>query len=208
MRWFAMPAVLTRPPAQTRRASVPPMPKRWTLAQFHQLGDAGYFEGMRAKLIHGVIIEEGPMNPPHAIAGMNAEEALRSAFGKGWWLWIEKPLVLGSDTDPMPDLAVLAGRPTVAGGHPTTAALVIEIADTSLDYDTTTKAELYATAGIADYWVVDVENRLLLVFRDPAPLPAGLGATAYQTRLTFAETDTVAPLALPSAAVRVADLLP
>ena len=203
-----MPAVLTRPPMQSRRASVPPMPKRWTLAQFHQLGDAGYFEGMRAKLIHGVIIEEGPMNPPHAVAGEKTEEVMRSVFGSGWRMRIEKPLVLGSDTDPMPDLAVVAGRPTVAGGHPTSAALVIEIADTSLDYDTTTKAELYATAGIADYWVVDVDNRQLLVFRDPAPLPAGLGATAYQTRLTFAETDTVSPLALPTAAVRVADLLP
>ena len=203
-----MPAVLTRPPMQSRRASVPPMPKRWTLAQFHQLGDAGYFEGLRAKLIHGVIIEEGPMNPPHAVAGEKTEEVMRSVFGSGWRMRIEKPLVLGSDTDPMPDLAIVAGRPTVAGGHPTSAALVIEIADTSLDYDTTTKAELYATAGIADYWVLDVDNRQLLVFRDPAPLPAGLGATAYQTRLTLADTDTVAPLALPTAAVRVADLLP
>jgi Uma2 family endonuclease len=203
-----MPAVLTRPPTQSRRASVPPTPKRWTLAQFHQLGDGGYFEGMRAKLIHGVIIEEGPMNPPHAVAGEKTEEVMRSVFGLGWRMRIEKPLVLGSDTDPMPDLAIVAGRPTVAGGHPTSAALVIEIADTSLDYDTTTKAELYATAGIADYWVLDVDHRQLLVFRDPAPLPAGLGATAYQTRLTLADTDTVAPLALPTAAVRVADLLP
>ena len=91
---------------------------------------------------------------------------------------------------------------------PTTALLIVEVARSSLFVDTTTKADLYATAGVADYWVVDVDNRQLLVFRDPAPLPAGLGATAYQTRLTFADTDTVSPLAMPTAAVRVADLLP
>jgi len=204
-----MSAVLAPPPrTPVRRAAVPPTPLRWTVAQFHQLGDAGYFEGLRAKLIHGVIIEEGPMNPPHAVAGEKTEEAIRQLFGTGWRVRVEKPLVLGQDTDPVPDVAVMAGRPTLAGVHPTTAALVIEIADTSLDFDTTTKAELYAIAGIADYWVVDVDNRQLLVFRDPAPLPAGLGATAYQTRLTFADTDAVAPLALPTATVRVADLLP
>jgi Uma2 family endonuclease len=85
---------------------------------------------------------------------------------------------------------------------------VVEVADSTLDQDTTTKAELYATAGIPDYWVLDVDGRRLLVFRDPAPLPTGLGATAYQTHLMLNPTDTVSPLATPTAVIRVADLLP
>jgi Uma2 family endonuclease len=69
-------------------------------------------------------------------------------------------------------------------------------------------AEVYATAGIADYWVVDVDGRRLLVFRDPVPLPQGLGGSAYRTHLTFGAGDSVSPLAVPTAVVRVADLLP
>jgi Uma2 family endonuclease len=159
-------------------------------------------------LITGTVFEDGPINPPHAVAGVKTEEVTREAFGKGWHLRAEKPLVLGQDTDPRPDVAVIAGRPTVVGGHPTTAALIIEIADTTFDFDTTTKAELYATAAIADYWVLDVDGRQLHVFRDPIPLPAGLGTTAYRTHDVWGETDEVSPLAAPVARVRVADLLP
>ncbi len=74
--------------------------------------------------------------------------------------------------------------------------------------DTTTKAELYATAGVPDYWVIDLENRQLLIYRDPVALPAGLGATAYRTHLAFGPNDSVSPLAAPTASVKVADLLP
>lgn len=197
-----MSAVLAPPLASCRR------PVRWTVQQFHQMGELGYFAGRRACLIRGVIVEEGPMNPPHAVAGEKTEEVMRDVFGKVWTLWIRKPLVLGYDTDPVPDIAVLAGRPTVADGHPTTAALVIEIAVSSLDDDLTTKAELYATGGIPDYWVLDVDGRTLHVFRDPASLPSPLNAIAYQTHLTFTNAQSVSPLAVPTATVAVADLLP
>ena len=89
--------------------------------------------------------------------------------------------------------------------HPTTAELIVEIADSSLFEDTTTKAEVYATGGIPDYWVLDVENRLLLIFRDPAPLPEG--GSAYRTCLKLKESDGATPLALPTASIRVGDLL-
>ena len=91
-------------------------------------------------------------------------------------------------------------------GHPTTASLVVEIADTTLTLDMTEKAELYATAGIADYWIVDLNARRLLVLRDPAPIAAG--GFAYRTQRVLGPADAVAPLAAPDATVRVADLLP
>ena len=147
------------------------------------------------------------MDAPHAIAVEKSDAELRTAFGKGWRYRVQLPLVLGQDTDPMPDIAVIRGTPG-AVVHPTAAELVVEIADSSLDYDTTTKAELYATAGIADYWVLDVDGRRLLVFRDPVPLPAGLGATAYRTHLTLTDADSISPLAAPTGTIRVADLLP
>lgn len=206
-----MPApAVTPPPPPVRTGPLPahaPAAKVWTVDQFHYLGDLGMFEGRRAKLIHGVIVEEGPMNPPHAIAGERTEDAVRAAFGPGWRVRVQKPLVFGLTIDPEPDVAVVRGAPAL-GPHPTTADLVVEISDTSLAYDLTTKAELYATAGIADYWVLDVDGRRLHVFRDPAVLPTALGAAAYWVHLEFGAADSVSPLAAPAAAVCVADLLP
>ena len=201
-----MPAVLTRPPAPR---SPLPMPARWTIAEYRRLGEAGAFVNRRTILLYGEIFDMLMPTPPHDVALGLTDDWLRSVFTSGVHVRNQMGFDFGTDSDPGPDLAVVTGTiRDYTTGMPTAARLIVEVARSSLHIDTTTKAELYATAGIADYWVVDVENRQLLVFRDPAPLPAGLGATAYQTRLTLADTDTVAPLALPTAAVRVADLLP
>jgi Uma2 family endonuclease len=173
---------------------------RWTCAEFHRFGDLGLFEGRKAMLIDGVILEEGPMNPPHALTLELVEDAIRAAFGTGWRVRCQAPLVLGQDLDPEPDLAVMAGSPRGSTGHPTTADLVIEVADSSLDFDTNARRLLYARAGIRDYWVVDVNGRKLLVYRNPAN-------GDYASRQTFGPADAVAPLALPAATVRIADLL-
>jgi Uma2 family endonuclease len=177
-----------------------PRPVRWTCAEFHRLGDLGVFEGRRAMLIDGVILEEGPMNPPQALTLELVEEALRTAFGSGWRFRSQSPLVLGQDLDPEPDFAVIAGTPRGSSGHPTTADLVVEVADSSLAFDTNEKRLLYAKAGIRDYWVVDVGGRRLLVYRDPQ-------AGDYATHQALGPADVAAPLAAPAAAVRVADLL-
>lgn len=198
-----MTATPLTPPPAARSGPYPPqpMPKVWTVAQFHYLGDLGLFEGRGAKLMNGAIIEEGPMKHPHAKASTKTEDRMREAFGRGWHVRASKPLVFGQTTDPMPDVAVVRGTPDDYTDHPTTADLVVEVSDTSLRYDLTDKLTAYAAAGIADYWVLDVNGRQLHVFRDPA-------GDAYASHLTLAESDTVAPLAAPAATVRVADLLP
>ncbi len=193
------------PPPLPVRAGPPPMhapaPRVWTVAEFHELGERGALDGRGAMLINGVIVEEGPMNPPHRLALELTIAALQQGFGTGWRVCGQMPLVLGLTTDPQPDVAVIPGSIRGATGHPATASLVVEISDTSFRYDTTDKLALYATAGIIDYWVLDVNGRRLHVFRDPA-------GDAYATHLTLGESDSVAPLASPAAAVRVADLLP
>src|SRR5262245_47836795 len=151
-------------------------------------------------LIDGVILEEGPMNPPHAITLELVGEAIRVAFGAGWRFRSQSPLVLGQDLDPEPDFAVIAGTPRGSSGHPTTANLVVEVADSSLDFDVNQKRLLYARAGIREYWVVDVNGRRLLVYRDPQ-------AGDYAAQQALGPADAVSPLAAPTAVVRVADLL-
>ncbi len=198
-----MPAHLATP--------VPTSPPRnllWTVDQFHYLGDLGMFEGRRAMLIDGVIMEEGPMNPPHRMALELSSAAVRTAFGPGWRVCVQMPLVLGQSTDPKPDVAVVAGSPRNTTTHPTTAALVVEVADSSLRYDTTVKLAVYAAGSIPEYWVLDVNARQLLVFRDPQPDPTAAHVHAYRTQWVLGPADTVAPLAAPNGAVSVADLLP
>lgn len=192
----------------TRVPAGPPRNLLWTVDQFHYLGDLGCFEGRRASLIDGVIVEEGPMNPPHAIAATKTEDLIREAYGKGWHVRVAKPLVLGQTTDPEPEVAVLPGKPGDYPTHPTTASLLIEVADTSLRYDTTVKMSLYAASGIAEYWVLDVNGRQLLVFRETQPDSSQSHGFGYATQLTLGPADAVAPLAVPNAAVTVADLLP
>ena len=200
-----MIATLTTPTAAP--GIVPPM--RWTVKEFHKLLEQNYFQGRRAILLHGVILEQGPMNSPHAKGLERLIKALKRFPLDNYRERSQSPLVLGRDSDPSPDYAIVEeSTPESADGHPTTAVIVFEISDTSLNTDLTEKAELYATAGILDYWVIDVTKRQLHVLRDPAPLPAGLGATAYRNHKTYGPEESVAPLAFPGHAIRVGELIP
>lgn len=205
-----MSAILApQPPQSAARPQARLEPVRWTIAEYRDLGRFGLLTGRKTILLHGEIFAVPMPNPPHDVALGLADAWLRATFAVGHHVRCQMGFDVGADSDPGPDLAVVKGTiRDYTAAMPTTAVLIVEVASTSLATDTTTKAELYATAGVPDYWVIDVDNRKLHVFRDPAPLPAGLGATAYRTSFTLADTDTVAPLALPSATVPVADLLP
>jgi Uma2 family endonuclease len=160
----------------------------------------GMFEGLGTMLIEGVILESGKISPSLAICLEVANESLRSTFQSGYWIRQRLPLVLGPSTDPGPDFAVVRGNPRGFRQHPTSAELVVEVADSSLNFDTNEKRILYAKAGIRDYWVVDINDRKLLVFRDPQN-------GDYATRQTLGVNDAISPLAAPTASIRVADLL-
>jgi len=198
--------------ARTVPAPSPPAgarPLRLTVDQFNHMGDMGWFEGRRPYLLDGVILEQGPMNSPHATGILLVTDALRAVFAGGWVIRSQMPLRVDEFNDPFPDFAVVSGGPRdYAKAHPTTAALVVEVSDTTLREDLTDKAERYAASGIPEYWVLDLNARELYVLRDPAQLPAGLGAAAYRRHQTLGAADTVSPLAAPAASVRVADLLP
>jgi Uma2 family endonuclease len=185
----------------------PPTPRlmRWTRQEYHTMGDLGLFNGRRVELIHGEIFEMSPKGWPHVVGCRKAAEELEKAFAGIAWVARQEPLAT-VDSEPEPDVSVHTGRFEDYTAHPTDALLIVEVADSSLDHDTTTKAELYATAGIADYWVLDVVNSRLLIFRDP--VPAASGGTSYRSTLTLGPAESIAPLAVPGYSIRVADLLP
>ena len=202
-----MSALLTpvRPKSATWNA---PIPLKWTTAQFHGMCESGQFEGRRALLINGVILEQGPMNPPHDKAATLSGYAFREAFGKGWFIREQLPLVFSLNTDPEPDLAVVFGHPRDYDDHPTTASLVLEISDTSLRFDTNEKMSLYAAAGITDYWVLDLNSRELLIYRDPIADATAIHGACYRVVNHYGENDSVSPLVLPTSQIAVAEMLP
>jgi Uma2 family endonuclease len=193
-----------RPPV-----AAPSTRKRWTVAEFHGLWEDGWFEHCRPMLLDGAIFES-PIPSPLDCTGISlADYALKAVFSQGFVVRIQLPLVLGQWSDPVPDVAVLTGSPRdYAAAQPTTAVLVVEVADTSLTTDTGEKAHLYAAAGIADYWVIDLNNRLVIVHRDPRPDPSSPSGAAYATVSRLSAGQTVSPLAAPRATIAVGDLLP
>jgi Uma2 family endonuclease len=186
-----------------------PQPRRFSCAEFHQMGDMGWFEGRRAMLINGEILEMPGPNPPHATMTAKVDTTLRRYFTQGFVIRNQSPLVLGLATDPEPDLAVVAGQlMDYYSAHPTSATLVIEVADSTLAFDTTHKASLYAAASIPDYWVIDLVEKRQLVFRDPQADAASPFHAKYATTQALKPPAVVTSLCLPQAAIPVADLLP
>lgn len=173
--------------------------------------DAGVFdEPKRLELVHGEIWEKEVVNPPHSLITEVIARLLRALLEPMFWVREEKPLHITLDSEPLPDVAVItaAARTEMPARHPnaTEAQLVIEVADATLARDTNEKARLYARAGIADYWVVDVNGATLLVFRDP--VAANGDDATYQAQTRLVAGDVIAPLCAPDAIIAVADLLP
>jgi len=156
----------------------------------------------RVELIDGEILTMAPQKSPHATAVQLAQEALRAAFGDGFNVRPQLPLALAEMSEPEPDLAVVPGAPRdYRDSHPTTALLVVEVAETSLAFDRGVKKALYARAGIPEYWVVDLAAGAVEVYRSPRGVD-------YRDHRTLDERDSIAPLASAGAGVAVADLLP
>jgi Uma2 family endonuclease len=116
---------------------------------------------------------------------------------------------LDDESEPEPDLAVVPGRPAdYRHAHPERPALAVEIADSSLRFDRQHKGSVYARAGIEDYWIVNLVDRVLEVYRDPSPDPSALFDWRYGSVTTLTPPASVIPLAFASSRIAVADLLP
>jgi Uma2 family endonuclease len=202
-----MSSATTTPPAVRSASPVALVPHKWTLAECRRLGESGLFDNKKTMLVRGELFVTPLPDPPHDEALGLVDDWLRAVVGQNFHVRAQMAFEAG-DSDPGPDIAVVAGtRRDMTGRRPTTAALVVEVASTSLSMDTTTKAELYATAGVPDYWVLDLNARVLHVFRDPQANIA-LGVTTYRSRTTHSETESATPLVAPNASVRVSALRP
>lgn len=191
------------------RKDAEPRIHAWTKDEYYRMGDIGLFDGRRVEFIEGMVIEMSPMLGPHATAGTLVEGAVGGLFGKGFFMRVDKPLDLGEGSEPEPDVAIVQGHPRdFVQNHPTSAVLIVEVSDTSLEFDRAEKASLYAKAGVPDLWILNLNERRLEVCRDPQYDPSQPFGFGYGTRVIVEETDSISPLATPEASVKVADMLP
>jgi len=184
--------------------------RRWKRIEYQRLIEAGCFEaGDRVELVGGQLIVAEPQASGHFAAIRAVEEALRAAFGPGWEVRGQGPLALDEESEPEPDVAVVRGsfRDYVAE-HPSRPALVVEVSGSSLQMDRDHKGSLYARAHLADYWIVNLRDRVVEVYREPRPDAAASFGWRYRSIEVFGLDAMLFPLALPGAPVRVSDLLP
>ena len=176
---------------------------RWSREVYDRAVEAGVFGPHdRLELLDGQLLSMTPQGSRHAAIVGQAGRVLRDAFGPDCSVRMQCPLAVGDDSEPEPDLAVVPGREIdYLDAHPTTALLIVEVSDDSLPRDRTVKQRLYARHGIPEYWILALPDARLEVYRDA-------GDTGYGSITTHRPGETVRPLARPTAAVAVADLLP
>lgn len=176
---------------------------RWTRDEYDRMVAAGVFPpGARVQLIDGEIIEMPPQGSLHATAVSLVETGLRRACADGHYVRIQMPVALDGRSEPEPDLAVVRGGPRdYAHAHPAKLELAVEVADTTVAFDRVRKRSLYARNGVPEYWIVNVVDRCLEVYREP-------DGQDYRAAQVLRPPASVSPLACRPAAIPVADLLP
>jgi Uma2 family endonuclease len=167
---------------------------RFSLDEYHRLIECGGFdEDARVELIEGVITNMSPRTREHdnAIRWLN-RWLMRSVDEERFEVGVQTALTL-ERSEPEPDLSVF-GRDAPRPFHPGTAALVIEVAVSSRDYDLRVKPNVYASAGIEEYWVVDLERRRVVVHRQASADGYGSVSAASAGERVLAEALTLPAL--------------
>ena len=191
-----------RPLAPAPNPLSPARQRRFSVAEYHRMIEAGILgEDEHVELLEGEIVQMSPQEPPHARATHRLTRLFNRSLGDQYIVRPQLPLTL-RDSEPEPDLAIVrAEDETSAKRHPTTALLVVEVADSSVRYDLFVKARIYARARIPEYWLVVVRKRLIEVLRDPDPKTG-----AYRAHFRASVKDILNPLRLPRVELRVRSL--
>src|SRR5438128_12475391 len=184
--------------------------KRWKRTEYERLVDSGIcVPGERIELVDGLLVVAEPQSSLHFAAVRLVERALARAFGEGWDVRAQGPIALDDTSEPEPDVAVVRGElRDYLDAHPADPVLVVEVSLTSLEFDRVHKSSLYARAGRPEYWIVNLVDRVLEVYREPAPSRSAPYGWDYGTMEALGPSDSVSVLSAPAARITVADLLP
>jgi Uma2 family endonuclease len=180
--------------------------KYWTVQDYHRMSEMGVLTpDERTELINGQIVLMASKGTPHVLALRLLSRALDALLAnQPFFVSTQDPIQLDDWSEPEPDLVIIRGTVLdYADRHPRPSdiELVVEVADSTLKQDCKIKDKLYAQAGIADYWVLDLKNRQLHVFRNPTP-------TGYTSHLILTEPNQIAPLSFPALMLSLTAILP
>jgi Uma2 family endonuclease len=165
---------------------------KWTIDEYHSMIQAGLLDNRQVELLTGEIVEMPPEGEAHAYFSSEAEEYLRELLKSKATVRSGKPITLHDNSEPEPDIAIVQklGREYLAH-HPYSENIfwLIEYSNSSLEKDLGIKTKIYATAGVQEYWVVNLKQRQLIVFRQPQD-------HEYLTKSTYSE-GIISPVAFP-----------
>jgi Uma2 family endonuclease len=176
----------------------------WTVEEYHRMAETGILDDSEhVELLEGKIIWMSAKGTAHRSAVGRSDYFLKEALKNGAWVSVQDPITLSDRSEPEPDIAVVKIDPLDYADHhpvPSKVYLIIEVADSSLKFDCETKSKAYAQAGINDYWVLDVVERQLYVFR---PTLEG-----YKSKVVLSEQESISPLQFPDLQIGVREILP
>jgi Uma2 family endonuclease len=183
---------------------------RWKRVDYDRLVELGAFEGQPVELIGGHLVVAEPQSSYHVTTVGAVDDALRAALPPGWIVRNQGPVALDDDSEPEPDVAVVPGtRSDYRDAHPGPPALAVEVSSHSgLAFDRAHKGSLYARAGVADYWIVNLVDHVLEVYRDPGPEPSAPYGWRYRSAERLRAPAVVTLLAVPGARIPVAAFFP
>ncbi len=174
----------------------------WTVDEYHRMIEVGLLTpDDKVELLEGQIIQVSPQRPPHAATTQRTSDYLKAILKGQAHVRSQLPITL-STSEPEPDIAVVRIDPAAYGDHhptPDEIFLLIEVAYTTLDTDREDKAPIYARANIADYWILDVSDRQVYVFRNPSN-------EGYQSKTVLNKNAALAPLAFPEIEIPFSEL--
>jgi Uma2 family endonuclease len=168
-------------------------------SEYDQMIELGLFQDERVELIRGVLVKMSPQLAPHASTVQKLNQLLMARLQGRFTLRIQSPLALSDDTEPEPDVAVVA-LGAYEAEHPRTALLIVEVSDMTLRKDRR-KASVYASAGIGEYWIVNLGARAIEVYLSP-------DGDRYAEVRTLRTGETLRPAQLGDVALAVAEILP
>jgi Uma2 family endonuclease len=190
-------------------AQAPLTLRRWTRREYDYLVQLGVFEGEPLELIGGELIVAEPQYPYHTSGISVVEYALRRVLPDGWLVRTQAPVSLDDESEPEPDVSVVPGSPRdYRQEHPTLPVLAVEIAESSLVFDRRRKGSLYARALVQDYWIVNLVDRVLEVYREPVADASSPYGWRYGASISVSPPGVVTPLRFPEIRLAVSDLLP
>ena len=189
-------------------AQAPLTVRHWTRTEYERLIDLGAFDREPIELIGGQLIVAEPQNPYHVTGIGKSGDTIRAAIPPGFIVRIQAPIAIDDESVPEPDIVVVRGRhEDYLRSHPRRPDLVIEVSDSSLRFDRVEKGSLYARGGVLDYWIVNIVDRVVEIYRDPQPDPPAPYGWRHGSVETHAAPAIVVPLAFPSIQIAVADLI-